>query len=474
MRVLLVDPHYHLNKSGYRYSLGLAYIASQCVSIADVETINFELSKKPLTLKEFQKEEEIFLKRIERLIEKADVVGINTTMGSYGRMLKIAEIAKKAEKLVIVGGPQITFLLSLSRWWDNPFFDSGNAVDVAFKGEADYTILSVLEAFEKGYNFSNIPGISYISKGQVIHNREEPAPVDLAKIKPPIWDLLGIKGDNSIAFIGTSRGCRYACKFCDERILLKGYRYRSTESVTSEIKSNLKKYAIRKYRFTDSCFSSNPLAEKLCDEIKDLNANIAWIAYARVDEIAKKKALLSKMKLAGCRCVYFGLETGDEYLLQRCNKKTSVSDMRTAFRLAREVGLKIKSSFIIGLPGETQESIRRTISLAKELNPDIINWHIFAPSIRYLKNELKDIDVIWKNVQTDMPDELIAEYASLLGDRASDLWVERHIGFKASVVPQTLPRHISGMSYEKLYYWLREAIRETKQNTETEPALLDD
>jgi hypothetical protein len=181
---------------------------------------------------------------------------------------------------------------------------------------------------------------------------------------------------------------------------------------------------------------------------------------------------MDSFQRGGCRCVYFGFESGANKVLKKAGKQASTEQATTAVARAREAGLKIKGSFILGLPGESESTIQATIEFAESLNIDIINWHLLSPSHADLSRAKESAEINWFNVCTDIPDFLIPDLASLMGNEARHLWAERHIGFKASEVPIGLEFHKCGMRYADLFNSLSEAIRRTVQNTEKEPMVL--
>lgn len=469
--ILLIDPHYRKEKI-YGPPLGLAYVASKWQPYGRVGTADFNITGDISNLKNFRQEEQQFLDNLSRQMDDYDIVGVTVTTGVYPRALKIAKLAKSKGKIVIFGGPQITLIASQSIWKSRIFEDSEDSVDILVKGEGDITAQEIVEHLSNDLTLTDIKGISYrIFDGYFFNATRKPM-TDLDELPFPAWEAFPFRTLPRVAFLSAARGCPNKCKFCDERIIMPRYRIRSVASIMEEINHNAK-LGITRYRIADSTFSAYPHMEELLDKIIASGIQLQFVAYARVDDILKMRHLLPKMKRAGLVLIYIGVESGSQRILDAQNKGTTLSEIEEAVGLCRQAGIKIKGSFIIGLVGETEEDIKRTIAFAKKLNLDVYSWHILAPSIGSLKQVPDYSDIDWKYVDVDVPDELIPEVATELGDKARNLMIERHTAFKFDdEIPSDMPLHISGFTFAELYRLLKLAIEETRQDSSAEATYL--
>ena len=466
---LIIEPHFHEINYPYRYSLGLAYISTQISKYGCIEIIDFHVNRKINSYDEFREEEKKFFKRIINKSKDFDIIAITSSLGTYPRAIKIARLVNN--KRVIIGGPHISLLLRTNKWKDSVFQDSNYSIDVAFNGEADYSINELYKFFtnKADIRLSEISGISYYSNNTIKHNQYKPIK-NLNFIEFPKWDLFPAK--INIGFITTSRGCPHNCTFCDERLLFPTYRFRSVQNIISEIIYNRDNYHIQRYRFSDSSLTSNPNLPELCKEIISQDLSISWLCYASINDLFRNMKLIPLMKSAGCKALYLGFESGNNNILKKIRKEITTEMAYKVVSMAREYDLKLKGSFILGLPGESELTIQDTIIFAKKLDLDVINWHILAPGIRYLNTTAEDWNIDWKYADLDIPNRFFSEHALRNELIRKNIWIERHTGAKEKSVPNNLPLHLSGLTYKTLYKWLHKAIISTKQNTELEPFLI--
>lgn len=174
----------------------------------------------------------------------------------------------------------------------------------------------------------------------------------------------------------TSRGCPYTCTFCFDA---RGtFRQRSVQNVIGEIKLLIKEYGVKEVAFWDDIMTMNKRwMHEFCDELEKENMDLVWSCYTRLNLV--DKPLLEHMKKAGCWNIFFGIEAGDQELLDNMKKLMTLEQMRQAVRWTQEAGIEIRGSFMIGLPGETPEKARKTIQFAIELEPDYAQFSITTP-----------------------------------------------------------------------------------------------
>ena len=175
----------------------------------------------------------------------------------------------------------------------------------------------------------------------------------------------------------TSRGCVYGkCSFCYQP--RKYGKRQSPKKVVSQIVELHKKYGIKEVRFWDDVFLyNNKWINEFCELLEKENLDIIWACHARVDTVSKE--MLLRVKKAGCWQVLYGLESANFNLLKNINKGTTKKQARNAVKWTKEVGIEVRVSCILGLPGETPELTDETINFAYQLDPDILQFSLITP-----------------------------------------------------------------------------------------------
>jgi len=180
-----------------------------------------------------------------------------------------------------------------------------------------------------------------------------------------------------LAIVITSLGCPFNCKFCVAGSI--NYQYRNIDSVIQELKY-LQSMGVKEILFTDPTFTvSKKRTSELCQKIIDNHLDFTWTCNAHVTNISEE--LLLNMTKAGCHTLMIGVESGTDKILEICSKKTTKEKIRNAFKICKKYKVKTLAYFIIGLPGETKESILDTISFAKELDCDFASFTVMTPDI---------------------------------------------------------------------------------------------
>lgn len=257
------------------------------------------------------------------------------------------------------------------------------AIDFTVPGEGEEVIGSVINDLKTGPSLFNIRGIVTRQSKEIPQNKI----ANLDTLPFPAWeefDLTKYPGFHPHLTklelpIATSRGCPYSCNFCS-RNFGKIRRHRSVSSVIKEIERNSMDFNCEALTFTDETFTANiAWSREFFNTMikKGLNKKIKWACETRVDTSSPE--LFRLMKEAGCYSVGFGLESGDDDILKRAIKGFTVSQIKKAVGWAKEAGLICIASFIIGLPGETEESAWKSIKLAKELNIFSTTFPIAVP-----------------------------------------------------------------------------------------------
>ena len=257
---------------------------------------------------------------------------------------------------------------------------SHDFIDIAFNSECELTLYEVL----KGKSLPSIKGICYRNGVEVIENPHRPFNDNLDSLPYPARDLI----DNSLytrpdngkmqAVIKVSRGCPYNCFFClatplNGRIVRK----RSPENIIGEIKECVEKYNIKNFIFWSDIFNLDKnWTKELCNKIIDSKLNITFSTNTRADSADVETIKL--MKKAGCRLVSIGVESGSQYMLDKMGKKITLAQVKDTIKAFKKNGIQIYAYYVIGLPWETQETVKETLDFAKSLNTEYVSFYTAA------------------------------------------------------------------------------------------------
>lgn len=259
-------------------------------------------------------------------------------------------------------------------------------VDFGMHGEVE----EVLSALCAGAPLETLPGLTWRRDGgagerEVLHNPGHPVLEDLDRLPIPARDLLdnalyrSPETGNPLTVIQGNRGCPSRCIFCPAGAM-SGYRvrYRAPELIVREIAECVSRFGIREFLFHGDTFTLNKrwLLE-LCDRIVDAGLAIRWGCNSRVDTMDDERA--ARMKRAGCWVVAFGVESGDQDILDRMKKGQRVERAREAVAVCKRNGLRTHAFFVIGTPWETRATLARTLAFVRALNTDFFDFNIAYP-----------------------------------------------------------------------------------------------
>jgi len=250
-------------------------------------------------------------------------------------------------------------------------------IDAGIIGEGELTLPRLLKDLDlNGDITSSLPGVVFTDHNGKIRRSENEWIRDLNSLPFPGWKYFKNAKDYIII---TSRGCPYSCIFCMQasgRVV----RYRSPENIIEEIEKVLKEKKPEKFLFYDETFTLNrQRVFAICDLLiqNGLHKIIKWSSTTRVDAV--NRDILLKMKEAGCNHIEFGIESGNEKILQRIKKNITTQQAERAVSLAKELNFHTEGAFILGHPTETMKTALETIDFAAKLNPDIIQLGIMVP-----------------------------------------------------------------------------------------------
>ena len=352
-------------------SLGIGYIASVLEKNGyDVDVL--DTSALELSYDEIGEE---ILKR------KPDIVSISALTPTIGVALDSADKIKqvKPDTIVVLGGYHPTF--EYESVLEEP------SVDVVVRGEGEYTFLDLVQTIEKGGDLADVQGLAFHDEtdSSLVVTPDRPIIQDLDELPFPAFHLFPMEKykilniTTNVATIITTRGCPMQCSFCSSAALHGNHlRRRSYQNVCDEIEMRLQEQNIDTIAFMDDTFTLNKkFVYDFCAEVKRRGLKFWWGCTSRVDTLDED--LLEAMKDAGCITIFMGVESADQQMLEKMNKHITVSKTRSAFQLARKVGIRTIASCVIGMPEDTKKSIEDTIRFVKELNPNYALYSLATP-----------------------------------------------------------------------------------------------
>ena len=379
MRVLLVNPESEVWSSRKHIPLGLGYLASSLRENGHEPYIfDMAVEDEPLAAE---------IERAEEAGRPYHLVGITATTPLIEDAWKAARTVKKYGLPTLLGGPHL-MLLPLESM-ERP------EVDFVLQGEAEFTIVELVDALEHGKDLGRVPGLFWRKDGNVVVNPPAPLVDDLDSIPFPAHDLYKIEKYTNLQpltdgldkharsyTIITSRGCPYHCTYCSKPITGDTWRGRSVDNIIEEWRWLVKGLGATEIGVTDDIWNlKRDRAKELCRRLIEEGLNtVPWVTVHGMKVNNTDQELFHLMKAAGCKRVGFGVESGDPWILKHVIKKSQTLDMvRDAFRWAKTAGLQTMGFFIFGMPYETEETMERTIQFALELDPDLANFMLAAP-----------------------------------------------------------------------------------------------
>ncbi|MBU4319202.1 MAG: B12-binding domain-containing radical SAM protein [Proteobacteria bacterium] len=409
MKVLLIAPPYPLEEFPSP-PLGLCYAAAAfeaagcSVRILDFIVQKYSAEKIKQTLDEF----------------KPDVVGTNSVTMNHNQAVSILKEVKTISPKVIIlmGGPHISFDYEAS-------LAAHPEIDMVVIGEGEITIKEIVPVLHDRKAWASIKGIAFLDGGRLVKTPDRELLKDLDTLPHPPRQMLPLSKYLALglpASIITSRGCPNQCIFCvGRRMVGSKFRTRSVSLIMDEIQELLD-MGFEQINFADDFFTvDKKRVKQICAEIKARGLNFGWSIFARADSVDLD--VMETMKDAGCHTVLFGIESGNQEILNTVRKRIKIEQIKKAVEISKAAGLRVFGSFIVGLPGETHETLMDSHNLATEL--DILyGYHFLSPFPgTTLMEEIENYDL---EILTDDWSRFDANQAIV---RTSSLSPEDIIGF---------------------------------------------
>lgn len=380
-KVILINPPFKFNQYSFtskQYPVNLGYLASILLKE------NFYVEIWDYSVEKFTIEK--FRERIKSTNPK--IVGFSSITPSIKNSHKIANIIKKISKeiIIVVGAAHITALPD-ETLKEFPDFDLG------VSGEGEETFLEVVRycIYNEG-KLEDIKGIVYRDRDDIKVNEKRKLIPDLDSIPFPNRELVDhrlyksthptkiiVRSEKNINEILTARGCPYQCSFCaGHEVFQYTTRFRSAENVIREIEECKNKFKTNHITFLDNVFTLNKERVKIiCSYLRD--NNFTFDCNSRVDTIDEELVYL--MKESGCEKISFGIESGNNRILNFINKGTNISKIKETINLVKKAGIPVvEGTAILGShPTETKDEVKETVSLLHNLDLDYVVVNVIVP-----------------------------------------------------------------------------------------------
>ncbi len=343
--------------------LGLGYVAASAIQAGH-----------PTTIHDYGLHPHTGVQRIvdEVLEAQPDVVGITTWTHLYHVCCELAQAFKRRrpDLPVVMGGPHVTIFPAET-------LEEEPAVDYTVFGEGEVTMVELLDGLERSDSaplaLGRVDGLAWRDGATVVKNQLRGINTEIESLPFPARDIMQIEQYPLRAWNGermttmmTSRGCPYACTYCFKGLFGRRYITTPNDLIIAEMEEIRDQYGIDHFYFVDDLFvvNINRLME-FVDRMKARDLGFKWQCLARVDRLKQEHYVA--MAEAGCSKIHYGIETGDPEMMVRVDKEATLEQVENAVRWCNQAGVMAKGYFMLGLPGETEETARRTIDMACSL-----------------------------------------------------------------------------------------------------------
>jgi len=354
--------------------MGIAYLAGAIEDICDVTIIDMDAEKLDI---------QGYIRHIS--IQRYDLIGVTVTTPTFFSSCEIAKVTRELspDSTIMFGGSHPTLLPDEAI--SNP------DVDIVVCGEGEESVREIVLALQQENDLREIKGIIYKRKndGQIVFNGKRQIDIHkrLDNLKFPARHLFNSQKYSypdaiypNVATLITSRGCPGKCTYCNTHTLYGGkVQFRSSTNVVDEI-AMLINEGVQEIHIWDDNFATNRnRVFQIRDELKKRNIHIpiAFPAGIRADYLDED--IIIALKDMGAYSLAVGVESGDQGILDLCKKGVSLEKIKEVFALAHKYKLETWAFFMIGLPGETPDTIMATISFVHTINPDVAKFHILKP-----------------------------------------------------------------------------------------------
>ncbi len=372
--VLFITPPYHcgvVEVAGSWVPLTFVYLA-EAARKAGYEPIIYDAMTKRHCHEDIQA-------RIRQ--EAPAVVATSAYTSTYPDAMEVMSTAKEVDPsiITIIGGVHPTFQYEEAL--------NQGCCDYVVRGEGEETLRELLSAIGQGLDVSGVRGLAYKDGHKVVVTQKRAFIEDLDTLGAA-WDLLDwedysyfVIPGGKLGSVSTSRGCDHSCTFCSQqKFWERSWRGRRPEAVVEEMEMLNRKYGVNVVLFPDEYPTRDSQRwERLLDLLIERNMGTYVLLETRPEDIVRDRDILWKYRKAGVVHIYIGVEATNQETLDLIKKEVDVQIGVEAIRLIAEHGMISETSFILGFPHETKESIKRTLELSRHYNPDFAHYLALAP-----------------------------------------------------------------------------------------------
>ena len=375
-RVALITPPYHsgvVESAGTWLNVGFVYIAGS-LRASGYEVDYYD------AMSLWHKWPDI-RKRIEAF--KPDVVATTAYTASIVDGLKLLAFAKEInpEITTVLGNVHACFC------YEEILATDHSTVDYIVRGEGEVTLPELLDCLNTGSDPQDVRGLAFWRNEGVVLTPKAPYIQDLDSL-PTAWDLVEwpiytyrAKNNARLAIVSSSRGCLSNCSFCSQQLFWsQSWRARSAENFVAELELLSNRYGVEVAMLSDELPTCDRQRwERILDLMIERKVPVKLLMETRVDDIIRDADIMWKYRKAGVDHIYVGVETGSQATLDLFKKDTKVGQSKQAIDLINSADIVSETSFVLGMPDDTPESIASTIELAKQYNPDMAFFLAIAP-----------------------------------------------------------------------------------------------
>ena len=339
--------------------------------------------------------------------EKFDVLGIDAVEKDFDIKSFVEEIKKINPKIIFleISTPSIQSDLETAKqlkentnvivalmgphatYFHKEILEQYNFVDICIRNEFEFSVKEICKAIKSSKSLKDVLGITYRESSRVIINKNMPMIENLDEVPFPDRNDFKLEsyqqafyGGKKTALIISSRGCPYQCTFCLWPDTLYGHKHRerSPKNIVDEIEYLIKNHGVDEIYFDDDSFTvSKKHVVDVCKEIEARNIKIPWMCMGRVNNVDEE--ILSTMKNAGCKEIFYGFESGSQEILNHSCKNITLEQIKNAVSLTQKTGICAGGSFVFGLPKESMKTVKETIKFAKKLGANYVQFTLAAP-----------------------------------------------------------------------------------------------
>lgn len=342
--------------------------------------------------------------------------------GTLQAVKDIASHLKSKRTKVIVGGKKATYKPQELLFENSP-------IDILIRHEAEPALESLLELDSwTSQNLASVPSISYLDNDQQITNTEKPKKAfDLNRLPISNRSLIDIDSYIDVRTILSSRGCHMKCDFCHVPGFWGNWRGRSAEAIVDEIEYLVNECGTKKILFLDdNATVHRKRVKEICRQLIERNVKVALGCLGSMDLFDTE--MMELMYKAGFRWIHYGVESGSDRLLKTIHKKVVANDVRRIIGQTREIGFRVRTSWIMDLPTSTEDELKQTADLILELRTEEIRLHHLAirmgssiyedyadiPSTQYIHQGVQNQNLC--AVAPEKVSQVVNEIADELGD----------------------------------------------------------